>query len=267
METFIIVFLVIFGLIVGSFLNVVILRMHKGRSFFSGRSQCFSCSYKLGVPDLVPLLSFAWLRGKCRKCKSFTSWQYPIVEFLTAFLFGFIGFEMIDEGSSLWEVLSAISLLGVFSCLIVILAYDFKHYIIPNVTLVVLGFFTVLFHLFSFIGVDTFEFEEVLILLGCGFLSSLAFYFLLFISKGKWMGGGDVKFIFLIGLLVGFPEILVALFLSFVIGALVGIVLMAVNMKKFKDEVPFAPFLILGASIAFFYGEQIADKYESLVVF
>jgi len=249
-------FIFIFGLLVGSFLNCVIYRLEKEESFLFGRSYCPSCKKTLGAMDLIPVISFFALKGKCRYCKKKISWQYPLVELVTAFLFVFV-FLYFGLGSNFLGFLFSL----IFFCfLIVVFVYDLKHFLIPDKIIFPAIFLALIYNLFDLKGL-LFNF------LPAAFGGFIFFLIIFLISKGKWLGFGDVKLVFLLGLFLGFPNILVALFLSFTVGAIIGIGLIILKGKNLKSEVPFAPFLVLGSLIAFFWGEKILNWYLSFIVY
>ena len=253
------------GMFIGSFLNVVVARVNTNKSPMQGRSECPNCAHTLEAMDLMPVLSFVLLQGKCRYCHQPISWQYPLVELGTAAIFGFIGFYFFNNGAlQVLDMLLVASVLFVFSVLIFIVVYDFLHYTILNTSLLFLGAGVALFHLFNFLVEGSID---ILPILGAGAGAFLAFFVLFSVSEGKWMGGGDVKFVLLMGLLLGFPNILVGLFVAFISGAVVGVALMGLARKKRKDKVPFAPFLIVGLFAAFFYGQPLIDWYQNLFMF
>ncbi len=240
-----------FGLAVGSFLNCIIYRISINEKP-KGRSYCPRCKHKLSYRDLVPVFSYISLLGKCRYCKEKISLEYPLVEFLTGTLFLF---TYLIVGVSI----ELFFLFFVLFFLILIFVYDLKHYIIPdfaNFSLIGLSFLYLFF--FSFLENDFNELINGLFSAGGVFL----FFFLLFyFTKGKGMGFGDVKFVIFMGLFLGFPNILVGLFISFILGAIIGLLLIALEKKKIKSQVPFAPFLIIGTLVAYFYGKEMIDFY------
>ena len=238
--------LFLFGLATGSFLNCVIYRLETGGSFLKGRSFCPHCKHKLSWLDLIPVLGFVFLQGKCRYCGKKISLQYPLVELATGFLF-VLAFWHFGFGISL------IPWLFVLSSLIAIFVYDLKHYIIPD---------SLVFAAIVVAAVFNFNLLALLSALGAaGF-----FLAIVLISRGKWMGVGDIKLAFLMGLMLSWPAILLALFLAFSIGAIIGLGLMAVGRKTFKSEVPFGPFLVIGTFIALFWGEIIIEWYLQLTL-
>jgi len=234
----------VFGSIIGSFLNVVILRLNSGRTF-KGRSECFSCGKKLSPAELIPILSFLTQNGRCRQCGSKISWQYPIVELITAVLFTltYLYFEPISSGNLISFILTLI----IFSILTVIAFYDLRHKIIPSQ----LSYLLVIFaFLFSISESRTFKWED----LAAGPIFFAIFAAIWLISRGRWMGFGDAKLVLGIGLFLGLIKGVSALVLAFWIGAAVGICALFLSGKKItmKSEIPFAPFLILGAILSFF---------------
>jgi len=215
----------IFGLSVGSFLNVVICRLETKESIVAKRSHCPQCGAVLKWYDLIPLLSFVFLLGKCRSCGKKINWQYPVVEIATGLLF-LLFFNLYFY-------------LIIICFLIIIFVYDLKHYIIPNKVVfpaIILSFFYSIF-IGSFLNF-------LLAALG----ASGFFLALVLVSKGRWMGMGDVKLAFLMGLILGWPNILAALFLAFLSGAVVGVALIIFGKKGLKSQIPFGPFLA-GATV------------------
>lgn len=229
----------IFGLLIGSFLNVLIYRLPRGLSFAKGRSFCPECKKKISWYDNIPLLSFLILKGKCRNCKEKISWRYPAIELLTGTIF-------------LVSYLSHLSFLGylLFSSLIVIFFIDLKHFIIP---LEIIYPLIILFLIFRIIDGNFLNY----------FFSGLgAFLFLLIlflITRGKGMGFGDVQFAFLMGLALGFPKIIAAFYLAFLTGAIIGLILIIRGKAKFKKPIPFGPFLSGSVFISYLWGEKIVN--------
>ncbi|OGZ18491.1 MAG: hypothetical protein A2175_01915 [Candidatus Nealsonbacteria bacterium RBG_13_42_11] len=264
MTLFIYLIVFIFGLVVGSFLNSVIYRLNKGESFLKGRSYCPSCRHQLAWRDLIPLLSFLTLGGKCRYCGKKISQQYPLVELMTGILFVliFLKFGFVLNFYSL--PVTGYSLL-ITSLLIIIFASDLETYIIPDgVVYSAIGlaiFYNLLYSLFI-IQNSSFFIQAILSGLGAS-----AFFLAIFlISKGRWLGFGDVKLAALMGLFLGFPEILVALFLAFLIGAIIGVGMISAGRKKLSSEIPFGPFLVTGTFLALFFGQSIIEWYMNFII-
>lgn len=237
------------GAIVGSFLNVVILRLGTGRSITHGRSRCARCDRTLSWYELIPLFSFVALRGACRTCKKPLSFQYPFIELITGlvFFFSFItaasrfGTGGIGWGAILLAVVSA-------SLCIVIVVYDLRHKIIPNTMvypLIALSLISVVFQVFVL------NVSPQLFLAGP--LLALPFFFLWFFSQGRAMGFGDVKLALALGWFAGVEGSIVVFFYSFLIGAVVGLLLMGLHKKyRLSSEIPFAPFLIIAYALLYF---------------
>lgn len=243
----------IFGAIVGSFLNVIICRYNTGESVISGRSRCFSCGKKLRWHELIPVFSFIIQKGRCKDCGSKISWQYPAVEILTGLIFLLI-FNFSSYGvSAIGGQFSLFYLLVIFSILIIIAVYDLRHKIIPNA-------FVYSFDILAFLSLfGNLKLEIRNLIDWVGFFAGILFFlfFALFwlVSRGKWMGLADAKLALGIGWLLGLTKGFWALLLSFWAGAVVGIFLLILFRKRYnmKSEMPFAPFLAFGATIAFLF--------------
>jgi len=240
------VFFFLLGLFIGSFLNVVIYRLPRGETVVWGRSYCPACGRTLAWYDLIPVLSYLFLRGRCRYCRLPISPRYPIVELVTGVVFTTLFYNF---GLS-WILVKYLFLGAV---LVAASLIDLEHYLIPD-CLVVTGACGGIF--LSLLARDV------------GFWSSLwgaaaAAGFLLLvavISKGG-MGGGDVKLAGMVGLFLGWPLASLALFLSLVTGGLLGIYLLISGCKKRQDPVPFAPFIAIGVILALLFGMKIVNWY------
>lgn len=251
--------LFILGLCVGSFLNVVIYREVKGKSWFWGRSFCDKCKKKITWYDNIPLLSFLLLKGRCRHCHKKISLQYPFVELLTGLEFVWIYFliksnlDFFGKFEGFYSLLSLLVWFVLGSCLLAILVADLKYKIIPD-TAIIFGIVISLLKLwvdYRFTGMlDLSVFPSSL-------LAGLFFLGLNIGTKGKGMGFGDVKLAFFMGLILGFPKIVIALFTAFLTGALMGVILILLKKKKTKSKIAFGPFLVLGTIIAIFWGDVV----------
>lgn len=235
------------GLVVGSFLNVVIFRTDDLKSILNSRSRCLHCQKVIKWYDLVPIASYVLLRGKCRNCKKDISVQYPLVEGGTALMFLAV---YLTYGLT-WQ--SAFYLI-VFSALIVIFVYDLKTQYILDIFSWPLLIICVAFGWYF----ASLNLTEVIygMLSGAGILAVLVA-----ISKEKWMGMGDILIGAAIGAMLGYPRSVVFIFLSFVLGSIFGLVLIGMKKKGIKDAVPFAPFMITAAFIALIWGGYIVDWY------
>ncbi len=244
-------FVFLFGAIVGSFLNVVILRYNTGRSV-NGRSGCMTCGHVLAWYELIPILSFVIQKGRCRECSSKISWQYPLVELSTAILFTLAFYNLL--GVQLGKQLLAFYFL-IISLLVVITVYDIRHKIIPDGIVY-------LFALLSLLGIFLFPYNLAPspYALISGPILFLPFFLLWFFSKGTLMGLGDGKLVLGIGWLLGLSRGLTAIILAFWIGAAVSVIILGIQKFRnrsgltMKSEIPFGPFLILGTLIVLFTG-------------
>jgi leader peptidase (prepilin peptidase)/N-methyltransferase len=255
MEFLIYLFVFILGSAVGSFLNCVIYRLETGESFLKGRSYCPHCKHVLSWKDLIPIFSFLILKGKCRYCKKKISFQYPLVELLTGILFVL--------AIPIYEALTSIDLIFYWvltSFLIIIFVFDLKHYLIPDKVIYPAIAITFLNQ------VLTYNIQHLTSNLMLGILPSLFFLAIILISHETWMGFGDFKLSILMGLTLGWPKILVALFFAFLSGAIVGLILILLKRKTMKSQIPFAPFLVSGTFFAMFFGEKIVDWYLNLIL-
>lgn len=251
MELFITLCVTLFGLIVGSFLNVVILRLDTGLGF-GGRSKCFSCGKTLHWYELIPLLSFLFQQGKCRGCKSKISWQYPAVELLTSILFILVWIKL--GGLFAWLIFLVYIVL--LSSLMVISVFDIRHHQIPTIPLLV--FYASAAGVFFATGQTGF-----LLHIGYSTLAATPLLLLWLVSRGRWLGFGDVLLAFGIALWLGFSQGFASVLLAFWIGAVFAILLMLAQRKKlFKMAIPFGPFLALGAIVSFLYTIDISSLME-----
>lgn len=248
----------LFGVIIGSFLNVVILRLNTGRGS-GGRSMCLSCAKTLTWVELVPVLSFVLLGRRCRGCKSRVSWQYPLVELTTAALFALLWYLTLPvyytHGTTLflahWGLLATL-----FSTYVVIFVYDLYHKIIPDVCAYTAACIAALYHvlvLLSGTGIGRDWWDT---------LAPLAFFIpfwaLWYVSRGRWMGLGDGKLAISIGFLLGLSVGTTALIFAVWLGAIIGILMLvtdALNRRAsgitMRREIPFAPFLLIATLVAF----------------
>lgn len=254
-------FIFLFGLVIGSFLNVVILRTQV-RESLRGRSHCPSCKKTLGVFELVPVLSFFALRGKCLFCHAKISWQYPIVELATGILF-LLAFLRLSYGiflpdgflqETFWIFL--VRDLVILSLLIILFVYDFKYGLLPD-------FFTlpaivVALGMNVWLGIPFWSLVLGGVAIGGFFVAQF------FLSKGRWVGAGDIRFGFLIGFLLGFANGIAALFLAYALGAVVSIFLLARRSVGLKTEIPFGTFLAVATALILLTDSWFVGAYLSL---
>lgn len=239
-----------FGLIVGSFLNVVIFRLPRGTSVVWPASACGGCQRELRWFENIPILSWAVLGGKCARCKSTISIQYPLVEAITAALFVLV--------TALTPVGPLLAARLIFVCgLIVLFGIDLEHKILPNeITLpgIAVGL------AFSFVAPPGWRAALLGVLLGAGSLYAIAAGYYA-VRKVEGLGMGDVKMLAAIGAFLGWQAVLLTLVLSSFAGAIIGLALIAAQRGSMKYELPFGTFLALGALVAMLAGQPIIDWY------
>ncbi len=270
------VLLFLLGLAVGSFINVLEMRLYKEIDFVKSRSFCPKCKHVLSPIDLVPILSFILLKGRCRYCGTKVSWQYPIIEFLSGLLFLASGCYVIDRmriqgvGDMLFVICIAIFISFILVLFLFFALYDVKHQIVPDKVIkpaiIICLFIDVVFAVFMQLGIvnpifDLFtDFSLLWNIVSCLFGGSFI-ALIIILTKGKGMGGGDLKLVVLMGLILGWKKLIIAFYLSVIIGSLVGIA-WGIYKGKIKGlKVPFGLFLAIGTIIAFLFGDGIIDSY------
>ncbi|MEI8269781.1 MAG: prepilin peptidase [bacterium] len=248
----------VFGIIIGSFLNVVIYRYNTHRSF-GGRSGCMTCGKKLSWYELFPVFSFLFLKGRCKGCKTRISIQYPLVELVTGIIFAglFLRFQDTFFFDTVGFTISYSYYAVIFSLLLVIAVYDLKHKIIPDALALTLGILSFI-GLFFFTNFSYYPHFPTIIEFLSGILIALPFALMWLFSRGKWMGLGDAKLAISFGWLLGISVALSGLVVAFWSGAIVGLALIALSKKHgMKSEIPFAPFLVFGVIATFLFGIQL----------
>lgn len=249
MELIIGLIIFLLGLIIGSFLNVCIFRIMEEESIIFPLSHCKSCSIKLKVKDLLPIISFLSLRGKCRYCKQKISIQYPLVEAVTGILFVIIYLKF---GLSL-EFLKFISLTSI---LLVIGIIDYKtQYVYSSVIMTGLGF-GIIFLAITFITNGKLELISI-------FMSAFipAFILALIILTTSGMGWGDVEIVFMIGIFLELKLNILSLFISIILAGTYAIYLLIFKKRDKKQAIAFGPYIATSAFITFLFGNQILDWY------
>jgi prepilin signal peptidase PulO-like enzyme (type II secretory pathway) len=263
------VFLVILGLGLGSFANALVWRIYqqyKGKkarkySIVHGRSMCPNCQRSLSVKDLIPVFSWLGLKGKCRYCKKSISWQYPAVEVSTAVLF-VLSYLLWPKELAGWEWLQLAIWLVCLTGFVALIVYDLRYMILPNriiFPLMAIASGAAVIESVVTEGTEPISSAILGLLVGGGI-----FYLLFVISDGAWIGGGDVKLGFLLGLLVGGPaNAFLMLFLASLLGTILFLPLLLGNKLSIKKKIPFGPFLIAGGIIAKLMGSTILDWYTN----
>lgn len=256
-NTITLIFVAIFGLIFGSFINVVALRDKDRKSILKGRSKCPNCQHQLAWYDLVPILSYLWLGGKCRYCNKKISTRYPLVEILVsaltvfAYWYGFWQF-----GSIIYAGTTLIALLLLF----IVALTDLQDMEVDPVYITAAGVVALIGGLAS--GLMTWQNILFGVLAGAG---SIAFVSLTwkFFFKREGMGAGDIWIAGAMGAILGYPQIWVGMMAAVIFGALVGIYLMLRSMEKnLQTAIPFGPFLFIGTIYAMIWANQIIVFYS-----
>jgi len=280
MNIYIIYLLVfIFGLVIGSFLNALVWRLYKSESLWKrARSYCVECGKNLQARDLIPILSFIFLGGKCRYCRKKISWQYPLIELATGIFFVLVfnkywilsPFWRSPVGGDIgyWPLNYSLILLTVrdwiFICfLIIIFTYDYKYYLILDKITVPAMVVAVIFNIA--IALNGLWMFWIIELLAAGIIGGGFFLLQFWVSKGKWIGGGDIRLGVLMGFMLGLPGVLLALFLAYISGAIVGLGLIAAKKKTMKSQIPFGTFLSAASIMVLLYGGPILSWYLNLL--
>lgn len=248
------IFIFIFGCSIGSFLNVIIDRLPVGKSIVYPSSHCPHCRHRLSSRDLIPLLSFLYLRGRCKYCKEKIGWYYPLIEVVTGALFVITTFVWTYQSSGFAYL---VYLLFIISSLIIIFFIDLRFGIIPFKIVVIALVVITIWYLLDFSGIIVLFLNYFLS--GVGVFAGFLLLFL--VTRGRGIGFGDVVFSLFMGYLLGFPNIVLAVYISFLTGAFVSLILVAARKKKIKGGIiSFGPFLVFGTIVSLFWGEIIINK-------
>jgi leader peptidase (prepilin peptidase)/N-methyltransferase len=247
----------VYGLVIGSFLNVVIWRVPRRESLVKPASHCPGCDTPIAVRDNIPLVSWALLRGRCRHCGEPISARYPLVELGTGVLFAAVGARYAHT----WALPAFLVLTAT---LIAISAIDLEHFIIPNRIVYPVGFASVIL----LAGAAAIEhrwtpFERSLL----GGLAAFTFFLVLHLVVPQGMGFGDVRLSFVLGLFLGWlgwGEVFGGLFAGFLLGAVIGMLLIALGGRDRKQHIPFGPFLAAGTMIFVLFGVQLVSWWQGL---
>jgi len=260
-QLFIKIFLFITGLCVGSFLNVCIYRIPLEKSIVFPSSGCPNCKEKLQPRDMIPVLGYIFLRGKCRNCKEPISIQYPVVELMTGiiWLIVYLRYGLTAETAAL---------LFLYTVLIPVTFIDLKHMIIPNGLVltglaggIVIFLYHILYKPFSLYDSTKWYTPILGMFSASGILLVIAIIGLLIYGDDGAMGMGDVKLFIPIGLFLGWKLTLLALFFSIMIGGIISIILLIFRIKDRKSAIPFGPFIVIATMLTGLYGNQILNWY------
>jgi prepilin signal peptidase PulO-like enzyme (type II secretory pathway) len=253
MNTLFLLTIFLLGTIFGSFLNALIWRTRKGMSVMQGRSQCTSCNNQLRAFELIPILSFLLQRGKCRHCLETISWQYPLVELSTG-LFFVLSYTVFQP-----DMITVLFGWFLVVVLMFIFVYDLRYQLIlDRITLPAIAIILV----YQIIRDPAAWWVYMLgLLIGGGF-----FLLQFVVSRGRWIGGGDIRLGALMGVILGWKLLLVALMLAYVVGAMVSLVLVAMKKKTMASTTPFGTYLTTATLVVLFWGEVLLDWYLGLFI-
>lgn len=237
----------IIGICIGSFANVVIFRVPKGESIVFPNSHCTSCGSELKPYDLIPIISYIIIRGKCRYCGERISIKYPITEAIFGLLF-LLAYLKYGNGYLLYKYLILISIILIIGLIDLYTTNVYSNTIVIGIMLSLI-----------FIIIELIKGNSIVTyILGAG-VGGLFIYLIILITKG--MGEGDIEIIVLCGLYLGFKETMLVLFLSFIIGGLISIILILTKIKSRKDYIPFGQFISIATLIVIFFGQNILKWY------
>lgn len=280
----IIAILAVLGLVFGSFTNALVWRIHKQAtvarkkskkistsnlkpntySIVNGRSMCPQCKHELAAKDLVPVLSWLGLKGKCRYCKKPIHWQYPAIELITAALFvgSYLAWPY-NLNRLGWVLLGFWLVYLVF--FVALAVYDLKWMLLPDKLVYPLTLLAVLQVLVAAVWLQDFDFAANAVLSGVGMFG--LFWLLFQVSQGKWIGGGDVKIAVALGLIVGTPvRMFLLIFIASLLGTLASLPLAVSGKAALNQQIPFGPYLLAATVIVVLFGQKLIDWYQGLFI-
>ncbi|MDP3900524.1 MAG: prepilin peptidase [bacterium] len=252
---YLIIFL--FGICVGSFLNCLIWRLNQKETIL-GRSMCPRCKKIISWFDNIPLVSFLILKGKCRSCKKDISLQYPLVELIVGLLFFLAAYKHLGAELNFGAIETSVILFILrdwlfISILTIIFVYDLRWYLILDI--ITLPAIAIAFGVNLYLGFAWID------LLAAAAIGGGFFFFQFVVSRGRWIGGGDIRLGFLMGMMLSWPQILTALMIAYVSGSVIGVSLLASGKKQWSSQIPFGTFLSAASAAALLWGEHILSWY------
>ncbi|QQS27068.1 prepilin peptidase [bacterium] len=257
------IFLVgIYGLLVGSFLNAWVWRVHTHRKVSKGRSMCPHCKTTLHWYELLPVLSWLGLKGKCRTCHKLISWQYPAVELANAGLWVALLLFFAPASPLAWLQLGLWCVLA--SLLLAALVYDTRWMLLPDAF--VMPATAVALVLAGLSAMQAGSLAELWPKLLAATIFAGVFFLIWLVSGGSWIGDGDIWLAGIMGLVLSGTQLVVAIFVAFNLGAIVGLALIVIHKKTRKSMIAFGPFLIIGLFAGLFFGEALLNWYMGIFV-
>lgn len=254
MELLLYIVIFVLGLCIGSFANVCIYRIPNEQSVAFPPSHCTNCGERIKKRDLIPIISYIFLSGKCRNCSNKISIRYPLIELLVGMIFLLL---FLNFGITIKFVLYSI----ISTILIIIFFIDLEHMIIPDGLNLLLGLIGITFNILY----PKDGYISTLLSMLYGFLLGGGIFFLLALFGG--MGGGDIKIMAALGLLFGWKLTIPLMALSFLLGGVVGVILLCMRSRGMKDKIPFGPFIAAGALIVILYGNNLISWYLTYYIF
>lgn len=248
----------IFGTLIASFINAFEYRLKNNLNWLTERSNCPKCKHQINFYDNIPIISFLFLKGKCRHCQQKISWQYPLVEFILGLLFVFVLNRFYVENLILENYLEIFVHCFIVSVFLFIFIYDYKYLEVSDT--VVISSSALLFVYIYFLDIRSLNSILLSIFIAVGF-----FLIQFLVSKGKWIGGGDLRIALFMGVVFDWQKILLALWLAYIIGALVSLFLLYKNKKNMQSQIAFGTFLMLASFITLFWGDNIITYYLNLI--
>lgn len=263
----VLIFIFFFGSLIGSFLNVVILRLPLDQSL-SGRSHCPVCKHVLGPIDLLPIFSYIFLLGRCRYCRAKISPRYLIIEAITGLLFAWAWLYIEPVNGLSFIILAKYWLAS--AVLLVVFVIDLEHYLILDGVIFPAAIVVALLNLAQDFAAhnNIWSWQSNFVSGALGVMAAVLPFFLLWsLSRGKWLGFGDVKLAILLGMILGWPVVLVGIFWGIILGGIISVFLLALTEKNLKSKLPFGTFLAVGTIFALFYGEKFLHWYLGFLGF
>lgn len=273
----IIVGLLLLGLMAGSFINALVWRLHENSknpksknrnlSIVNGRSMCIHCRHVLAWYDLIPIISWVALRGRCRYCHRTISRQYPLVEFITASLFVLSYVFWPESLSANGQIILLSTWLAGATGLVALAVYDLKWMLLPNKVIYPTLIVTAAGRAGYIAGYSSRPWHYLFLWAFSVAISSGVFWILFTVSKGKWIGYGDVRLGLITGTLLADPQLALAmLFLASVIGTIVILPALVKGRKTLASKLPYGPFLITGTAIIVLFGNSLINWYKGLIL-
>jgi len=267
MDAVIVAFLAAIGLAFGSFVGALVWRLHEHKDFVRGRSECEYCHHRLAAVDLVPVLSWLMLKGKCRYCHKPIGWNAPLLElsvgalFVLSYIYWPLPFTSWQSDVSF--VLWLVYLVG----LAALFVYDVRYMLLPNVILFPLIVLSVVESAVRYTALSGVNLPGYLGDASMGVMTLAGLYWVLYtFSRGKWVGYGDVKLGIFMGIALGFRRSLLALFLANILGFIVVLPGLLAGKLTRRSRVPFGPFLIAAFVIAFLFGDTLIEWYVKFIL-